>query len=56
MVGFGLDCENQVVDLTDSAMGIDLGVKSLATVSFADSCLVFGSINKVQRFVDSRKN
>lgn len=46
MVGFGLDYENQVVDLTDSAMGIDLGVKSLATVSFADSCLVFGSINK----------
>ena len=31
-----LECENQVFDLTDYYMGIDLGVKELAVVSYGD--------------------
>jgi putative transposase len=38
--------ENQAPALTDKSMGIDLGVKSLATVAFDDEMLTYGNINK----------
>ena len=45
----GLECENQTPDLTDIPMGIDLGVKDLATVAFGDDKLVFKNINKTAK-------
>ena len=46
MVSFGLEHENQVLELIDSNMGIDLGVKDLATVEFDGEKFVFHNINK----------
>lgn len=43
------ECENQAQNLTDSLMGIDLGIKELAVVSFDDGCLKFGNINKSKK-------
>ena len=45
-ISFGLECENQVRELNDYSMGIDLGVKDLAVVSYGDNSLVFHNINK----------
>lgn len=49
MVSFGLECENQAPELTDISMGIDLGVKDLATVEFNGEQIVFHNINKSKR-------
>lgn len=49
MVSFGLECENQAPELSDINMGIDLGVKDLATVEFYGECIVFHNINKSKR-------
>ena len=46
---FGMECENQAPVLTDKPMGIDVGVKDLATVAFGDDCIVFHNINKSKR-------
>jgi putative transposase len=46
---FGIECEKQARELTDKPMGIDLGVKDLATVAYGDECLVFHNINKSKR-------
>ena len=45
-ISFGLECENQVQQLNDYSMGVDLGVKDLAVVSYGDNSLVFHNINK----------
>lgn len=45
-ISFGLECENQVRQLNDYSMGVDLGVKDLAVVSYGDNSLVFHNINK----------
>ena len=45
-ISFGLECENQVRKLNDYSMGIDLGIKDLAVVSYGDNSLVFHNINK----------
>ena len=45
-ISFGLECENQVRKLNDYSMGIDLGVKELAAVSYGDDSLIFHNINK----------
>lgn len=45
-ISFGLECENQVRELNDYSMGIDLGVKDLAVVSYGNNSLVFHNINK----------
>lgn len=42
----GWECESQAPKLTDKEMGIDLGVKELAVVSYGDECIRFGNINK----------
>lgn len=46
MLSFGIECENQAQELNDYSMGIDLGVKDLAVVSYGDDSLVFHNINK----------
>lgn len=45
-ISFGLEYENQVRELNDYNMGIDLGVKDLAVVSYGENSLVFHNINK----------
>lgn len=46
ILSFGIECENQAQELNDYSMGIDLGIKDLATVSYGDDSLVFNNINK----------
>ena len=48
-ISFGLECENQVRQLNDYSMGIDLGVKDLAVVSYGINSLVFDNINKFDK-------
>lgn len=43
-----IKCENQASELTDIPMGIDLGVKELATVAFGEDKLTFKNINKTR--------
>ena len=42
----GVERESQAPRLTSTPMGIDVGVKELATVSFSDESFVFHNINK----------
>jgi len=49
ILSFGVECENQARELTDKPMGIDLGVKDLATVAYGDECFIFHNINKSKR-------
>ncbi len=42
----GVERESQALELTSIPMGIDVGVKELATVSFGDESFVFHNINK----------
>ena len=54
-VSFGKECENQAHELTDSSMGIDLGVKDLAVVEFNGEQITFHNINKSKRMRSLRK-
>lgn len=45
----GIDCDSQVVELTDKVVGIDLGIKELATCSFGGEKYVFHNIAKSNR-------
>ena len=49
MLSFSMECENQAPQLTDNSMGIDLGIKELATVSCGNEQLVFHNINKSKK-------
>ena len=49
ILSFALECENQTFKLTDNALGIDLGVKKLAVVSFGKRVLQYDNINKSRR-------
>ena len=49
MISFGIECENQTFDLSDIPMGIDLGIKTLATVAFGDQIYKFDNINKSKK-------
>lgn len=49
ILSFGVECENQALELSDKPMGIDLGIKELAVVSFCDEQLVFHNINKSRK-------
>lgn len=49
LLSFGIECENQAPILTDKSMGIDLGVKDLATAEFDGEQIVFHNINKSRR-------
>jgi putative transposase len=46
MLSFCIECESQAPELNDFSMGIDLGVKDLATVAYGDDSVVFHNINK----------
>jgi hypothetical protein len=48
ILSFGVECEKQTVELNDFSLGIDLGVKTLAVVSFGDKSTVFKNINKTK--------
>ena len=45
-LSFVLECENQAPRLTDKPMGIDLGTRKLAVVSFGNNAKIFHNINK----------
>ncbi len=55
ILSFGMEHNNQVQKLTNNSMGIDLGVKDLAVVSYNNEKLVFNNINKTNR-LKSLKN
>lgn len=50
ILSFGIKCESQALPkLTDKSMGIDLGIKELAVVSYGDEKIVFHNINKSKK-------
>lgn len=49
ILSFGVECENQAYELSDKTMGIDLGIKDLAVVSYGDEQIVFHNINKSKK-------
>jgi len=49
LLTFGMERENQAPVLTDQFMGIDLGIKDLATVSFGQEKIVYHNINKSRK-------
>ena len=49
ILSFGMECNNQTLELNDYLMGIDLGIKETAIVSFGENNLVFKNINKTKR-------
>lgn len=49
MLSFGMECENQALELTDKRMGIDLGVKDTAIVAYGNEKIVFNNINKSKK-------
>lgn len=55
MLSFGMECENQALELTDSPMGIDLGVKDLAIAEFNGEQLIFHNINKSKKMKELNK-
>ena len=56
ILSFGIECENQAQELNDYSMGIDLGIKDLATVSYGDDSLVFHNINKSKTVRTLKRN
>lgn len=55
LLTFGLECENQVSELTNEPLGIDLGVKDLAIAAYNGQHMVFHNINKSKRMRDLSK-
>ncbi len=49
MLSFSKECENQAPLLNNSLVGIDLGIKELATVACDDNKYVFHNINKSKK-------
>lgn len=54
-VSFSLESESQELQLTENNMGIDLGIKNLATVEFGGEQFVFYNINKTKQMKSLRK-
>lgn len=52
---FSIECENQALSLTESSVGIDLGIKKLAVCAYNDKPLVFQNINKSKKVKDLQK-
>lgn len=55
ILSFGMECENQALELTDKPMGIDLGVKDLAVAEFDGEMLQFHNINKSKQMRTLKK-
>lgn len=49
ILSFGIECENQAPELNDYSMGIDLGIKELANVSYGVKTRIFKNINKTKK-------
>lgn len=49
LLSFGMECENQALELTDDSMGLDLGVKILVYVVCGDKHISYPNINKTKR-------
>ncbi len=59
ILSFSMECENQTPILTDKSMGIDLGIKETAVVSFGNESFVYHNINKskrVRKLEDKKKH
>ena len=56
MLSFVIECESQAQELNDYSMGIDLGIKDLAVVSYGDDSLVFHNINKSKTVRTLKRN
>ena len=54
-ISFGLECENQVQELNDYNVGIDLGVKELAIISYDGNSKVYHNINKSKKMKELTK-
>lgn len=54
-VAFGIKCESQAHNLKEINMGIDLGIKDLATVEFDGKQIVFHNINKSKQMKSLQK-
>ncbi len=52
MLSFGLEIENQNPELNDYSVGIDLGVKELAVISYDGNSKVYSNINKSKKVRD----
>jgi len=50
-----MECNNQAQILTDNSIGIDLGIKDLAIVSYGNEFKVFKNINKTKRVKKIKK-
>lgn len=48
-VSFSVECESQAQKLTEVNMGIDLGIKTTATVEFNGKQIVYHNINKSKK-------
>lgn len=48
-LSFGVECESQMLDLTDKPVGVDLGVKEFAVVAYGEEKIVFHNINKSKK-------
>lgn len=49
ILSFSIECESQALELTEKSIGIDLGIKELATCSFGEEQIVFHNINKSRK-------
>ena len=54
-VSFGIKCESQTHNLQKANMGIDLGIKDLATVEFDGEQIIFNNINKSKQIRGLKK-
>lgn len=54
-ISYGIKCDSQTHNLKKINMGIDLGIKDLATVEFDGECLSFYNINKSKQIKSLKK-
>ena len=54
-ISFGLEYENQALELNDYNIGIDLGVKDLAIISYDGDSKVYHNINKSKKMKELTK-
>lgn len=49
ILSFSIECDNQAIITNGKKMGIDIGIKELAVVSYDDKKIVYHNINKSKR-------
>ena len=55
ILSIGIECEKQTLNLTNKKVGIDLGVKDLAVISFGNEMFKFNNINKTKKVIRLKK-